>query len=97
MDSKLTRREILKGAVATAGLPCLGKGEENFKRSGHAMSAPPQTASRPGDDQLVAPSGWLGPVPPPATPGPDYAPPIKLAMPSTDAPVIYEHTPEAGP
>ena len=97
MDCGLTRREILKGMVATAGLPCLGKGEESFKRSGDEVSAPPPTASRPGDDLLVAPSGWLGPVPAPTTPGPDCAPPIKLAVPSADAPVIYEHTPEAGP
>ena len=97
MDCELTRREILKGMVATAGLPCLGKGKENFERSGQEMAAPAPTASRPSDDLLVAPSGWLGPVPPPTTPGPDCAPPIKLAVPSTDAPVIYEHTPEAGP
>ena len=40
MDGGLTRREILKGMVATAGLPCLGKGEENFERSGQEMAAP---------------------------------------------------------
>ena len=77
----MTRREILKGMAA-------------FQASGHV---PSPAASRPGDDRLVAPSGWLAPVPAPATPGPDFAPPIKLAGPPTDAPVIYEHTPEAGP
>jgi len=97
MDGGLTRREILKGAVATASLPRLFKVEGNFKPAGQAMSSPSPAASRPADDELVAPSGWLGPFPPPATPGPDYAPPIKLAAPATDAPVIYEHTPEAGP
>lgn len=34
MERGLTRRAILKGMVATAGLPCLGKGEEDFRRSG---------------------------------------------------------------
>ena len=97
MDGRLTRREILKGMVATAGLPCLGEGGESLARSGQETSAPPPTASRPGDDLLVAPSGWLGPVPAPPTPGPEYAPPVKLASPSTGAPLIYEHTPEASP
>jgi len=97
MGGGLTRREILKGMVATAGLPCLSKGEEHVERSVQKTSTPPPTASRPGHDLLVAPSGWLTPIPPPTTPGPEFAPPIKLAVPSTDAPVIYEHTPEAGP
>jgi hypothetical protein len=97
MDGGLTRREVLKVAAAAAGLPGLGRGEEYLRQSRHEMPAPPQAASRPGEDQLVAPSGWQGPAPPPATPGPDYVPPIKLALPSPDAPVIYEHTPEAGP
>ncbi len=96
MDGGMTRREILKGAVALSGLPCVGKGE-NFQQSGHGTAAPVATASRPGDDRLVAPSGWPGPAPPPATPGPDYAPSVEPAAATADAPVIYEHTPEAGP
>ena len=96
MSEGLTRREILKGMAATAGLPRLSKGK-NTAQAGPETSLPPPAASRPADDLLVAPSGWLMPLPSPATPGPEFAPSVKLAAPSAGAPVIYEHTPEAGP
>jgi len=98
MDGGLTRREILKGLVATAaGATYVGEAEEGVKTFGQEISEASTMESRPGDELLVAPSGWLGPVPTPATPGPDFAPPVKLTVPSATAPVIYEHTSEAGP
>ena len=98
MDGGLTRREILKGLVATAaGATYVGEAAEGVKTFGQEISEASTMESRLGDELLVAPSGWLGPVPPPATPGPDFAPPVKLTAPSATAPVIYEHTSEAGP
>ena len=98
MDGGMTRREILKGLVATAaGATYAGERESNAKEVVHALSAPSSIASETSDDLLVAPSGWLAPNPSPATPGPGCAPPVKRADASTSAPVIYEHTPEAGP
>ncbi len=97
MDNGLTRREILKGMAATAALPCLGEREGNLAAAGPVLAAVPQAAARPGEGELVAPSGWLAPEPLPPMPGPEWVPPIKLAVPSANAPVIYEHTQEAGP
>jgi hypothetical protein len=49
-------------------------------------------------DALPAPSGWLSPEPAPATPGPVYTPPIDAAVtPTEGAPLLYEHTQDAGP
>ena len=90
MDNGLTRREVLKGAVAMSGLPYLGEGSTRGDQAG-----PP--SARPREDQLVAPTGWPGPVPSPPTPGPDYAPPVKPIAPKADVPVIYEHSQDAGP
>jgi parallel beta-helix repeat protein len=97
MDGRWTRREVLKSLAATAGASCLGEEMGLGEESGQQTSTAPATASRPGDDLLVAPSGLPAPVPAPPTPGADCAPPARTAVPSTSAPVIYEHTPEAGP
>jgi len=93
MENGLTRREILKGAVVLSGLPYLGEGGV----IGRLAAQPASAATRPGEDQLAAPTGWPAPVPSPAAPGPDYTPPVKPIAPSPDAPTIYEHTPDAGP
>ncbi|MGA2984433.1 MAG: hypothetical protein ABSG32_11495 [Terriglobia bacterium] len=94
MDNGLTRREVLKGMAATAGLPYLG-GEGNLAAE-PAPSAPPAEA-RPPEGELVAPTGWPQPEPLPAPPGPEFAPPVKLSAPSPNAPAIFEHSQEAGP
>ncbi len=47
---------------------------------------------------LPAPADWPVPDPAPATPGPDYAPPIDRATAvAEEAPRVYEHSDDAGP
>jgi hypothetical protein len=98
MDGGMSRREILKGLVATAaGATYAGAREADAKEFVQTMSASPSIASGSGDDLLVAPSGWPAPNPSPITPGPDWASAVKLAGTAAAVPLIYEHTPEAGP
>jgi hypothetical protein len=98
MDGGLTRREILKGLVATAaGATYAGEREADTKGFAPATAAPAGVATGTSDNLLVAPSGWPAPHPSPATPGPDWASASKVAGPSAAVPLIYEHTPEAGP
>jgi hypothetical protein len=97
MAGGLTRREVLKGLVAAAGATYVAEGEAEVKYLEQEVPAFSPVGPPPSDDLLVEPSGWPCPVPSPKTPGPDFAPPAKLAIPLATAAVIYEHTPEAGP
>lgn len=56
------------------------------------------STSTKASEKLPAPIDWPCPVPAVHTPGPDYAPPIDDAIAIDQAaPVLYEHSPDAGP
>ena len=96
MDNGLTRREVLKGMAATAGLPYLGGGSGNLAAEA-APSAMPAGKTRPPKAACSPPRAGRSRSRFPASPGPEFAPPGKLAAPSPNAPAVYEHSQEAGP